>query len=574
MPAMAVIMGAPSQLGDAVANGDTRTLSLIHTHTREQVTVTYKRGGQFDSGGLEKLNWALRDWRRDEPTRMDPRLFDIVWEVQRAAGSQDALHIVSAYRAPETNAMLRRRSGGVAKHSQHTLGKAMDFYVSDVPLAKIREIGLRMQRGGVGFYPSSGSPFVHLDVGSVRHWPRMTREQLARIFPDGKTVHIPADGRPMAGYDVALAEIQSNGGSASAYASPGSGLGRKSFFAALFGGGNEEDEPEEKAPRARGKAAPQQVAAYVPPARSGSDSDDTKTFFLGGQAEQREPTAAPVVRAVARPLPASKPLGEESVMPVAAPVQAPPVPLPLARPGDLAPPAPAPVAPTVVASAGPQMVWQAGAPGQNTPEAPDTAPERTQIALVPVPTARPGDLLERQPIAADVPLPPARPQLASLAATLPPLAQGAVIAAPSPDVLAYAPASVPQPPARPGLVRAQEPSSAVPSPVAAASTPPGPNRDTQNRQAHERDMRALFSTHAALVPQTTGSIGSVSTAKARPAPRDDVSRFSRLPTATIVMAFSQTASDDLSADHFSGPAVRPLNVVTFAAPKEARPSPP
>ena len=93
--------------------------------------------------------------------------------------------------------MLRRRSRGVARFSQHMLGHAMDFYIPGVPLEQLREIGLRLQRGGVGFYPTSGSPFVHMDTGGVRMWPRMTRDQLVRVFPDGRTVHIPSDGKPL-----------------------------------------------------------------------------------------------------------------------------------------------------------------------------------------------------------------------------------------------------------------------------------------------------------------------------------------------------------------------------------------
>jgi uncharacterized protein YcbK (DUF882 family) len=185
---------------DAVANGDTRTLTIYHTHTRESATVTYRRNGAYDERALEQLNWLLRDWRRDEPTRMDPRLFDTLWEVYRETGSDEAVHVVSAYRSPQTNSMLRRRSRAVAEHSQHMLGKAVDFYLPDVPVDRIRSIGMRMQNGGVGYYPTAGNPFIHLDVGSVRAWPRMTRDQLARLFPDGRTVHLPADGRPLAGY--------------------------------------------------------------------------------------------------------------------------------------------------------------------------------------------------------------------------------------------------------------------------------------------------------------------------------------------------------------------------------------
>ena len=118
---------------------------------------------------------------------------------RRDVDGKKPIQIISSYRSPATNAMLRRRSSAVARFSQHMLGHAMDFYIPDVPLEQIRFAGLRLQRGGVGFYPASGSPFVHLDTGGIRHWPRMTHDQLARVFPDGRTVHIPSDGNPLAG---------------------------------------------------------------------------------------------------------------------------------------------------------------------------------------------------------------------------------------------------------------------------------------------------------------------------------------------------------------------------------------
>ena len=142
---------------------------------------------------------------------MDRRLFDILWEVYRDVDGKKPIQIISSYRSPATNAMLRRRSSGVARFSQHMLGHAMDFYIPDVPLEQIRFAGLRLQRGGVGFYPTSGSPFVHLDTGSIRHWPRMTHDQLARVFPDGRTVHVPSDGNPLKGYELARADIEKRG---------------------------------------------------------------------------------------------------------------------------------------------------------------------------------------------------------------------------------------------------------------------------------------------------------------------------------------------------------------------------
>ncbi|NLH82790.1 MAG: DUF882 domain-containing protein, partial [Phyllobacteriaceae bacterium] len=175
----------------SVVQAETRALSLFNTHTQERGTIVFKRDGSYDSKGLQELNYMLRDWRRNEVTRMDPVLFDLVWNVYRDVGSHQPIHIVSGYRSPATNNALRNRSRGVAKFSQHMLGKAMDFYLPDVPLEKLREAGMKMQMGGVGFYPTSGSPFVHMDTGSVRAWPRMSREQLVRLFPDGKTAHLP-----------------------------------------------------------------------------------------------------------------------------------------------------------------------------------------------------------------------------------------------------------------------------------------------------------------------------------------------------------------------------------------------
>jgi uncharacterized protein YcbK (DUF882 family) len=203
-------------LQNAIAEGDTRTITMHHVHTGEDITITYKRDGRYDDAALKKLDWFLRDWRRSEATTMDPRLIDLVWEVQRETGSNAPLEVVCGYRSPQTNAMLRRRSEGVARFSQHMLGRAMDFYIPGISLEKVREIGLRLARGGVGFYPESGSPFVHMDVGGIRMWPRMTREELARVFPDGRTVQIPTDGKPLPGYAVALAEVTKRGAAPSA----------------------------------------------------------------------------------------------------------------------------------------------------------------------------------------------------------------------------------------------------------------------------------------------------------------------------------------------------------------------
>jgi uncharacterized protein YcbK (DUF882 family) len=189
----------------AQAAADIRSLNLYNIHTEERATIVFKRDGVYDQAGLQQINMFLRDWRRDEPTRMDPHLLDLVWEAYRESGSHDYIHVVSGYRSPTTNASLRRLSNGVAENSLHMAGKAMDFYLPDVKLARLREIGLTLQSGGVGYYPTSGAPFVHMDTGSVRHWPRMTRQQLVQVFPNGGTLHIPSDGNPLPGYQQALA---------------------------------------------------------------------------------------------------------------------------------------------------------------------------------------------------------------------------------------------------------------------------------------------------------------------------------------------------------------------------------
>ncbi|MBV9910022.1 MAG: DUF882 domain-containing protein [Hyphomicrobiales bacterium] len=230
----------PNSTESAVANGDTRTIVLSNQHTNESGSFTFMVNGVYDQATLDKLNWFCRDWRLNEPTKMDPHLFDIVWEVYRESGSTQPVDVLSGYRSPQTNAMLRRRSRQVAEHSQHMQGKAMDAHFLDVSTGRIRDIAMRMQAGGVGFYPTGITPWVHIDSGSVRYWPRMSRNALTRLFPDGKTVFIPADGQPMPGYEQARAEIEARGGDVQV--AHGGGIG--GLFSWLFGGGGSDDAEE------------------------------------------------------------------------------------------------------------------------------------------------------------------------------------------------------------------------------------------------------------------------------------------------------------------------------------------
>lgn len=194
----------------AVQASNERALYIHYTHTKETARIVFKKNGQYVQSGLNELNVFLRDWRRNEPARMDPALFDLLWEVYQETGSNQPIHVVSAYRSPATNAMLASRSSGVANNSQHMAGRAIDFFIPGVPVSKIREIGFRKQVGGVGYYPSSGTAFVHLDTGSVRAWPRMTTAQLQQIFPDGRTLHVPSNGVVLSqeGYRAAQADYQ------------------------------------------------------------------------------------------------------------------------------------------------------------------------------------------------------------------------------------------------------------------------------------------------------------------------------------------------------------------------------
>jgi uncharacterized protein YcbK (DUF882 family) len=256
-----LLVAGAGAVHDATAEKETRTLSFHHTHSGEDLTVTFKRDGRYDEDALKQLNHFLRDWRTQDQIVMDRHLFDILWEAYRDVDGKQPIQIVSAYRSPATNAMLRRRSAdsGVARFSQHMLGHAMDFYIPGVPLEQIRFAGLRLQRGGVGFYPTSGSPFVHLDTGNIRMWPRMTHDQLAKVFPDGRTVHIPTDGVPLKGYELARADIDKRAGSdeAATINKPGN------FLAALFGrkGANDEDDEAGSASAADDSPAPVIAAA-------------------------------------------------------------------------------------------------------------------------------------------------------------------------------------------------------------------------------------------------------------------------------------------------------------------------
>ncbi len=360
-------------LASAARAADTRTLDLYNMHTKERLTITFKKDGRYIPSALTELNRFLRDWRRNEATRMDPRLFDTVWELYQKSGSRQPIQVVCGYRSLATNNLLRSRSSAVAKHSQHTLGKAMDMNIPDVSVDKLRMIGVQMQNGGVGWYPSANSPFVHIDVGSVRAWPRLSRTQLVGLFPDGKTAHIPSDGKPLPGYQQALAELQREKGATSiamASAAPSSsGSTGKGLLAMLFSS-DEEDSAEEigsasgedEAPAVAAKpapvapkatppaaaapvapAAPVLTAAFTPPPVAPAAAPERRVTSLAEATlpANLEPAAVPKLTGADRlamtnvPLPQAKPseIVEDSVevamadAPVMLPPTKPPVPV-------------------------------------------------------------------------------------------------------------------------------------------------------------------------------------------------------------------------------------------------------
>ncbi len=561
---------------NAIANGDTRSISIQHMHTKELTTVTFRRDGRYVGEALDKLNWALRDWRLDEPTKMDPRLFDIAWEVHREAGSSSPFHVVSAYRSPQTNSMLRRRSRGVAKHSQHTMGKAMDFYLPDVSPAQVRSIGMKMQRGGVGYYPSAYTPFIHLDVGSVRSWPRMTRDQLARLFPDGNTVHIAADGKPLEGYETAKALIIARGGSVGGFESGDFDEGaimqgsRKSLWASLFGW-NEEDESRPGRGRAGSRASSTLAYAPAPTAGDGSDRYGTEQVQVAAATAPDQRSALRGRRASAVQV-AAVPKADEADIPAraaeSAPLQTaaivtPPInqprfvqaPFPTARPVGLAPVQLASVQP---GSTGQRLNWQQGPSGAQT----DVA------AQADVPASASGAALLRSVLA---PLPPRRPDTVQVAlapalpgqstADTPSASTGAaVLPRDLPGKLVTI--SHPLPPERP-QGPFQRVAVAAPASASAPATASAPIRATPPIVAApvtlpSTDRAALDNLFAAAA---TGALPTpltrVTTARAR-AQQPQSGQVSVDTGPAAALGFTQREPNDTRSDRFSGPAVGPL----------------
>lgn len=150
------------------AAAEPRTLSLFNLHTGEKLKATYFEGGDYVPDALEAMNHLLRDFRTGDIHPIAPNLLDLVNTLQSRLETSQTVHVISGYRSPLTNAALHERSAGVASHSLHMKGQAMDIRMPGVELVHLRNAALDLQRGGVGYYPASD--FVHVDIGRVRRW--------------------------------------------------------------------------------------------------------------------------------------------------------------------------------------------------------------------------------------------------------------------------------------------------------------------------------------------------------------------------------------------------------------------
>jgi len=145
-----------------------RSLAFYNTHTGEFVKSLFWIEGKFIPDALEEINYILRDHRSDEIKEMDTGLMNLLWKLRKKVGVQKPFHVISGYRSPRTNELLRKRSRGIAKNSLHLYGKAVDIRIPGVKLSSLREAALELKAGGVGFYPKSD--FIHIDTGRIRCW--------------------------------------------------------------------------------------------------------------------------------------------------------------------------------------------------------------------------------------------------------------------------------------------------------------------------------------------------------------------------------------------------------------------
>jgi uncharacterized protein YcbK (DUF882 family) len=517
LAALLVLFGCES-LQNATAEGDTRTLSFHHIHTNEDLTITYKVNGRYDEEALKKINWVLRDWRKEESIKMDPHAIDVLWEVHRSVGANEPIWVICGYRSPTTNSMLRRRSSGVAKFSQHMLGKAIDFYIPGVPLSELREMGLRLERGGVGFYPESN--FVHLDTGSVRHWPRMPEAQLARVMAKGSPTMMAAKDRPVR--------------TASTSSSTLAALTR------LVGGGKDEEDDAETA------STTPQTPVQAPARAARVPAPTPRPSFLAALEPKAEKADKPMITA-AVPMPPAKPAGKPAARPAGFEVAAAasrPVELPSSRLMQTA-------SLDVRAGAAPSDVinergfWRGMAEPLDTSSTRSITPSRKTAAADPVATGSlapwplPDRLIGDSTLAyapANAPTAPVR--TASLGSTnvrMTPTAPKAVVVPPDTTIAVKRVGNQPS--------------------IVAQAAAPGTSQGRPGESLNDPWLRAMIVSPSAQGFMNTSLFGA--------ADFRNLGAYLQKPTAAVMMTFSDDPHLGMIPERFNGHAVVFVSTVTF-----------
>ncbi len=557
---------------EAAAAGETRTISFHHTHTNEDLTVTYKVNGRYDEEALKRINYILRDWRKNEPIKMDPEVIDLLWEVHRETGSREPIWVVCGYRSPETNSMLRRRSSGVAQHSQHMLGKAIDFYIPGVSVEELRAAGLRAQRGGVGYYPSSN--FVHLDTGGVRHWPRMPEAQLAKVLAKGQLASHNASDRSASRVTVAQADAARSSAPAAAASS------MPSFLSKLFSGSDEHENDGEAAAAPATTASVEAPPAPAAPkiARAAMAARATgKSAAVSAAPEPRREKIGAIPTPTARPVksetyqvasagsPPVKSAGFEMASAASTPIQLEriqlaqagvPAAVPSAKPGA----APAPVRPAQAAS----LVGHANMPA-NAASANDVINDRGYWQGLP-----PADPAETAQTTVTRPAPPARRTVREkvAAAELAPWPLRGSERTPSVGALSYA--AAPSPAASrvgTGNTRAAPVAADNAAIVAmgADEQPPLVRKGPDTVQAGDRFndpwIRAMMMAPSAQSFLHTTLYGSPDFRTLGP-------MFAK-PASALAIKFAGDPTGGMSTERFSGSAIGFTPTVNFAPPRTA-----
>jgi len=161
-------LAAASKSGLDASSQSTKRLSLFNLHTQEKRELVFFRGDHYVPDSLAAAQVLLRDYRTGEQHAIDPKLLDYLFDVASTLKVDPVFSVISGYRSPQTNEQLRERSNGVAQHSLHIEGRAIDVRLAGVDCADLAEHARAMTRGGVGYYRHSD--FVHLDTGTYRTW--------------------------------------------------------------------------------------------------------------------------------------------------------------------------------------------------------------------------------------------------------------------------------------------------------------------------------------------------------------------------------------------------------------------